>query len=47
MENTPKKETTRRDFGKGAVWVAPTLTVLLVASSKPVSAGLVYKCAPR
>lgn len=38
-ENAPKnKETTRRDFGKGALWVAPALTVLLAASSQPASA---------
>jgi hypothetical protein len=44
-ENTPKtKETTRRDFGKGALWVAPALTVLLVASSKPASALTGYDC---
>ena len=33
-----KKETTRRDFGKGALWVAPALTVLLAASAKPAHA---------
>jgi hypothetical protein len=44
MENTPKKETTRRDFGKGALWVAPALTVLLAASSKPAHAEIGYAC---
>jgi hypothetical protein len=39
-----KKETTRRDFGKGALWVAPALTVLLAASSQPASAGSPYGC---
>jgi hypothetical protein len=37
-QSTMKKETTRRDFGKGALWVAPTLTVLLAASSQPAKA---------
>jgi hypothetical protein len=42
MENSSKKETTRRDFGKGALWVAPALTVLLAASSKPAYATFTY-----
>jgi hypothetical protein len=33
-----ENKTTRRDFGKGALWVAPTLTVLLAASSQPAAA---------
>jgi hypothetical protein len=37
-QNIVKKETTRREFGKGALWVAPTLTVLLAASSQPAKA---------
>ena len=37
--NTEKEnKTTRRDFGKGALWVAPTLTVLLAASTQPARA---------
>jgi hypothetical protein len=44
MENTPKKETTRREFGKGALWVAPALTVLLTASAKPARAEIGYRC---
>jgi hypothetical protein len=39
-----KKETTRRDFGKGALWVAHALTVLLAASSQPASAESPYSC---
>ena len=33
-----ESRTTRRDFGKGALWVAPTLTVLLAASAQPARA---------
>jgi hypothetical protein len=44
MENAPKKETTRRDFGKGALWIAPALTVLLAANSKPAYAIVGYDC---
>jgi len=33
-----ENKTTRRDFGKGALWVAPTLTILLAASSQPAAA---------
>jgi hypothetical protein len=41
--NTEKKsKTTRRDFGKGALWVAPTLTVLLAASAQPATAAAAY-----
>ena len=43
-QDTLKKETTRRDFGKGALWVAPALTVLLAASSKPAHAFVGYGC---
>jgi hypothetical protein len=43
-QNTLKKETTRRDFGKGALWVAPALTVLIAASSKPAFATVGYPC---
>jgi len=34
-----ENKTTRRDFGKGALWVAPTLTVLLAASAQPARAS--------
>lgn len=41
--NTEKEnKTTRRDFGKGALWVAPTLTVLLAASAQPARAAVTY-----
>jgi hypothetical protein len=40
------KETTRRDFGKGAAWVAPALTVLLLACSKPAAAQNGYHSDP-
>jgi hypothetical protein len=33
-----ESKTSRRDFGKGALWVAPTLTVLLAASAQPAAA---------
>lgn len=33
-----ESKTSRRDFGKGALWVAPTLTVLLSASTQPARA---------
>jgi hypothetical protein len=34
-----QSKTSRRDFGKGALWVAPTLTVLLAASSQRAAAA--------
>ena len=37
-----ESKTTRRDFGKGALWVAPTLTVLLAASAQPTRAEAGY-----
>jgi hypothetical protein len=38
--NTEKdNKNTRRDFGKGALWAAPTLTVLLAASSQRAAAA--------
>ncbi len=40
--DAPEKGATRRDFGKGALWVAPALTVLLAASSQPVNANVPY-----
>jgi len=44
MENTTKKETTRRDFSKGALWAAPVLTILLTASAQPARATIGYGC---
>jgi hypothetical protein len=41
-ESESKTKTTRRDFGKGALWVAPTLTVLLAASAQPAAAIVAY-----
>jgi len=41
-ENESTTKTTRRDFGKGALWVAPTLTVLLAASAQPAAATTAY-----
>lgn len=37
-----ESKTSRRDFGKGALWVAPTLTVLLAASAQPARATVAY-----
>ena len=37
--NTEKEnKTTRREFGKDTLWVAPTLTVLFAASTQPARA---------
>ena len=44
MKENTKKETTRRDFGKGALWVAPALTVLLTAKSLPALVPNGYAC---
>ncbi|HSK28803.1 MAG TPA: hypothetical protein VLA17_02475 [Candidatus Limnocylindria bacterium] len=33
-----ENKSTRREFGKGALWVAPTVTVLLAASAQPARA---------
>jgi len=45
--NTEKEsKTTRRAFGKGALWVAPTLTVLLAASAQPARATVAYPNGP-
>ena len=33
---------TRRSFGKGALWVAPALTVMLLASAQPGKAVVAY-----
>ena len=44
MKGNTQKETTRRDFGKGALWIAPALTVLLTAKSLPAFVPSGYAC---
>jgi hypothetical protein len=44
MKVNIQKETTRRDFGKGALWVAPALTVLLTGKSLSASPVNGYTC---
>jgi hypothetical protein len=44
MKENTQKETTRRDFGKGALWVAPALTVLLTAKSLSATPVNGYAC---
>ena len=34
--------TTRRRFGKAALWVAPALTVMLAANAQPAKANTAY-----
>ena len=44
MKENNHKKTTRRDFGKGALWVAPALTILLTAKSLPAGFVTGYAC---
>ena len=37
-----ENNTTRRRFGKAALWVAPALTVMLAASAQPAKAEVAY-----
>jgi hypothetical protein len=38
-----ENDTTRRSFGKAALWVAPALTVMFAASAQPAKANIGYQ----
>ena len=43
IRTATESDTTRRSFGKAALWVAPALTVMFAASAQPAKANTGYQ----